>query len=100
MKEYIEVNSLWKCETCFHHQNGKCSSNIWCDNGESYRPAYNKLPIIKCDAIIDEKILVERLKSIKDGFAEKMNDRNCLNKTHIIYLFDKIIKEINNMSIK
>lgn len=43
MAEYIEISQLWKCETCFHHQNGRCSPPVWCDHGESYRPAYEKL---------------------------------------------------------
>ena len=45
MKKYIELDSLWKCETCFHLRNGKC--NTWCDAGESYRPAYDKLTIVE-----------------------------------------------------
>ena len=45
MGRYIEVDSLWKCETCFYHQNGKCTT--WCDCGEGYRPAYRKLTIIE-----------------------------------------------------
>ena len=45
MGRYIEVDSLWNCETCFHNQNGKC--NTWCDCYESYRPAYDKLTIIE-----------------------------------------------------
>lgn len=51
MGKYVELKQLWKCETCFHHQNGKCSSNAWCENGESYRPAYSKLTIIKGEII-------------------------------------------------
>ena len=43
MAEYIDIKQLWNCETCFHHQNGKCSPSVWCDHGESYRPAYDKL---------------------------------------------------------
>lgn len=50
MKRYIEVDSLWKCETCFYYQNNKCT-NAWCDSGESYRPAYNKLTIIEGEII-------------------------------------------------
>ena len=46
MKKYIELDCLWKCETCFYHSSGKCSPAIWCDNGESYRPAYSKLTIV------------------------------------------------------
>ena len=44
MPEYIEVDQMWKCETCFHHRSGKCALGAFgCDHGESYRPAYNKL---------------------------------------------------------
>lgn len=43
MKKYIELDSLWKCETCFNHINGKCSYYVWCENGECYRPSYNKM---------------------------------------------------------
>lgn len=43
MAEYIEVDQMWKCETCFHNWNG-CTLGIFgCDHGESYRPAYDKL---------------------------------------------------------
>lgn len=49
MKQYIELDSLWKCETCFHRQNGKCSPDIWCDHGESYRPAYDKFTVYTFD---------------------------------------------------
>jgi hypothetical protein len=48
MKKYVELDSLWKCETCFHHRNGKCAPNTWCEHGESYRPAYNKLKVVEC----------------------------------------------------
>lgn len=43
MNKYIEVSQLWKCETCFYYQNGKCSPNVWCESYESYRPAYSAL---------------------------------------------------------
>ena len=49
MGRYIEVDSLWKCETCFYHQNGKC--NTWCDCGEGYRPDYSKLTIIEGEIV-------------------------------------------------
>lgn len=51
MTEYVELDSLWKCETCFHNKNGKCSHEVWCENGEGYRPAYDKLPIVKLDSV-------------------------------------------------
>ena len=49
MGRYIEIDALWKCETCFHHQNGKC--NTWCECGEAYRPAYSKLAIIEGEIV-------------------------------------------------
>lgn len=42
----IDVNTLWKCETCFYGKYGKCSSSVWCEIGESYRPDVNKLTFI------------------------------------------------------
>ena len=42
-KKYIDINQLWKCETCFNHRSGKC--NTWCDVGESYRPDISKFKI-------------------------------------------------------
>lgn len=45
MPQLIDVNELWKCETCFYQQ-GACRAG-WCDAGESYRPAYSKFNIIE-----------------------------------------------------
>lgn len=44
MEGYINVDQLFRCETCYHHVNGKC--NTFCDIGESYRPAFSKLKVI------------------------------------------------------
>lgn len=54
MGKYVELKQLWKCETCFHHRNGKCSPNVWCENGENYRPDYSKLTIIKGKIITND----------------------------------------------
>ena len=35
-KKYIDVDQLFRCDTCHHHRSGKCDT--WCENGESYRP--------------------------------------------------------------
>lgn len=51
MKKFVELDALWKCETCFHHRTGKCSPFVWCDSGESYRPDYNKLPIVEFEPV-------------------------------------------------
>lgn len=40
----IDMNTLWQCETCFHHGTNGCKT--WCDAGESYRPAASKFKII------------------------------------------------------
>ena len=72
MKSYIEVDSLWKCETCFHCQNGKCSPNVWCESGESYRPAYNKLHIIKGEIVKEAHWLIN-----SDGYYPYCS--NCKN---------------------
>lgn len=51
MSEYVALDSLWKCETCFNYYMDKCSDSMWCENGESYRPAYDKLTIVECEPI-------------------------------------------------
>lgn len=50
MTNMIDVNSLWNCETCFHHKNGKCDT--WCESGESYRPAYSKLKVVEAVEVV------------------------------------------------
>lgn len=37
----IDTDQLFKCETCFHK--GPLGCKVWCDAGESYRPAASKL---------------------------------------------------------
>lgn len=50
MTNMIDVNSLWNCETCYHHKNGKCDT--WCESSESYRPAYSKLKVVKAVEVV------------------------------------------------
>jgi hypothetical protein len=50
MAEYISMDCLWKCETCFHHRSGKCSPGVWCENGENYRPDYSVLQFSAIEA--------------------------------------------------
>lgn len=45
VKRYVDVDELFKCETCFHHKKGGCDT--WCESGESYRPSFDKLRIVK-----------------------------------------------------
>ena len=52
MPEYIDVNQLWKCETCFWHIDGKCSPLVWCEIGESYRPNYHKFQLADVEPVI------------------------------------------------
>jgi hypothetical protein len=63
----VSVESLWQCETCFHHLSGKC--NTWCDSGESYRPAYSKLNIIEAVPVEDS------VQHKKDEFLKKFGQR-------------------------
>lgn len=51
MKKYVELDSLWDCKTCFHYRNDRCSPIVWCDSGESYRPAYDKLKIVEGEIV-------------------------------------------------
>lgn len=43
MAEYIEIEQLWKCETCYYNDKYGCTLGLGCDHGESYRPVYSKL---------------------------------------------------------
>lgn len=45
----IDLNTLWKCETCFHHKSTGCDT--WCDAGEAYRPAASKLKVIDPESL-------------------------------------------------
>ena len=49
VKKYLALDELWKCETCFHYRSGECAPRVWCEHGESYRPAYDKLEIVLFD---------------------------------------------------
>ena len=45
----IDMNTLWQCETCFHHYPNGCDT--YCDHGESYRPAADKLTVIDPESL-------------------------------------------------
>lgn len=67
-QKMIPVSDLWDCETCFHSRNtpegARCSSSaVWCEHGEAYRPAYNKLHIVEIE--IDNP--VEKMNKSKTG---------------------------------
>lgn len=86
MKEYIEVDSLWKCETCFHHSNGKCSTDVWCENGESYRPAYDKLKVVNT-----KEITFAEWKMVIDDYDDGLGNRetpHCTNCHRGVYRHD------------
>lgn len=42
MSKYIDVEYLFKCETCKHSTGDKCY--IYCETGESYTPSMTKIP--------------------------------------------------------
>lgn len=46
----IDMDTLWQCETCFHHKSYGC--NTWCDAGEAYRPAASKLKVIDAVEVV------------------------------------------------
>lgn len=47
----MALDELWNCETCFHYRNNMCCPSTWCEHGESYRPAYDKLIIVDAEEI-------------------------------------------------
>ena len=58
----IDMNTLWQCETCFHHYPNGCDT--YCDHGESYRPAADQLTVIDPESLrpkgrwVNERVLV------------------------------------------
>lgn len=68
MGKYINVDQLFQCETCFHHQGGECDT--WCDHGEAYRPAMNKLKIVDAEE-------VARCKDCKESYIRKDGRLRC-----------------------
>ena len=77
MAEYIDINQLWQCETCFHRRSGKCSTSVWCDHGESYRPAYDKFkiadvaPVVHCKHCTRQQYCKVAQRLGDDGFCSE-----------------------------
>lgn len=42
---FVDIDSLWTCNTCRNYKNNKC--NTWCESGESYSPCHSKLDIVE-----------------------------------------------------
>ena len=43
----VDINTLWRCETCYHDHYGRCTNKEQCKDHEKYRPAYSKLEIVE-----------------------------------------------------
>lgn len=54
MPKYVLLDCLWTCNTCANRVNGKCRPDVWCECGEAYRPAYDKLTIVE-GTIVEDK---------------------------------------------
>ena len=79
MKKYIETDSLWQCKTCFHNSDEGCSPDIWCDHGESYRPAYNKfMSLTERDIIVNILNRIQRKIYYEDATTIEFAN-SCLN---------------------
>jgi len=49
----IDAKTMWDCPTCYYYYNNeRCSNNVWCDAGESYRPAFDKLKRIDAKPVV------------------------------------------------
>lgn len=86
MKKYIALDSLWKCETCFHHSTGKCSPDVWCENGEGYRPAYDKLEVVNA-----KEITFAEWEMVVDDYDDGLGNRelpHCTNCHKGVYRHD------------
>ena len=58
MAKMVDASTLWTCETCFYYRTGECSPAIWCENGEVYRPDYNKLVFIEAEPVKHGKWII------------------------------------------
>ena len=43
----VDINTLWRCETCYHDHYGRCTNKEQCKDHEKYRPAYSKLEVVE-----------------------------------------------------
>lgn len=57
--KYIRLDDLFVCETCFHNGVRGCKA-VWCDTGESYRPAVSKLKLVDAVEVVRCKDCVHR----------------------------------------
>lgn len=48
----IDATTMWQCETCYWHGKTGCSSPIYCENGEGYRPSIDKLKQIDAEPVV------------------------------------------------
>lgn len=48
----IDMDTMWKCETCFYHNGGRCNPSIWCEHGEQYRPSMSSLEVIDAVPVV------------------------------------------------
>jgi rubrerythrin len=71
----IDMHTLWQCETCFHHYPNGCDT--YCDHGESYRPAADKL------TVIDPKSLRPKGQWVYDNGNLEWVCSECLRVAHV-----------------
>ena len=99
--QLIDMNTMWKCETCFHHGPNGC--NTFCDAGEGYRPAASKFQIIDPDILrpkwipVDERLPAPHIDVLT--LRETLDGRVCYQKVdHIVLDYGAELEWLTDLS--
>ena len=76
----IDMNTLWKCETCFHNKYNGCDT--WCDAGEGYRPAASKLKPIDPESLRPKGRWVPLGQIVRSPLVKNYKCSECEHKEH------------------
>lgn len=58
----------------------------------------HKNEVLSGENMIDERLLIKRLETLKENLAKMLDNHKCLDKKLTVRLFDRLIEEINTMS--
>lgn len=76
MAKYINIDQLFKCETCRYHYYGGCDT--WCDHGEAYRPAMSELKVVDAEEVVRCRDCKHSREINRTKLPEKYFSNNCI----------------------